>query len=665
MKKRTKIVNVSINYKLGFAFLMALFIPTILVGATSYYSAKQEIESQIQTSELQSVETVDAYIDKHVSPIVKDVAYFATIFEQAQWQQQDWTALLAQLTQYYETSEGVVSSFIGTTAGNMIQSPDLGLMNNADFDPRTRAWYKDAMASPNDVIISDPHQSASTGDWVVTISKQLADASGVVAVNLGMDTLFNIIADVQVGTKGYPFLMTDGQVIIAHPTIAAGEDVSQEEWAQQMVAVNDASFSYGFDGEEKQMQVETNELTSWKIGGTMFVSEVQAATAPILYMTLIIMTASLLILGIFVFAIIRSITKPLQQMTEAAAIMSSGDLRDVPAIKKKDEIGVLSRSLSTMRTMLAGIIQQLHEKSSVISASSEELSATLTESRQASEQITIAMAEVEDGFDRQSQQLEKSFASLRKVTTHIHTISDQTHTVAQNAEQAVKVAEEGHELVHSTQQQMSTIEETFQHLSGNIHTVNNYAHDIHEIVNVITSIADQTNLLALNASIEAARAGEHGKGFAVVAEEVRKLAEQTNHSSVQVKELVAAIQQESSNSVYSMTSSLEEVTKGLAMFSRTETSFMDVKAFIYELKEQLHTIQERAQHIAQDSDYVVGDIEKVEAIAQSSRQLLAQATNATEEQLCSIEEISATADALEAIVDELLAEVSTFQTTST
>lgn len=652
----------SINRKLGVAFLIALLIPTLIVAFISFNAAKVEIESQINGSATQSVLAVNEYINKQVQPITNDVSYFASKYTDADFQTNgDWSVILKELEQYFETSEGLVSSFIGTAEGQMIQYPDLGLMNNPDFDPRTRAWYQNAEASPGKVIVATPHQSASTGEWVVTVSKKIENANAVFAANLSMQELYELVGSTKVGKSGYPFLMTTNNVMIAHPTIEGGTDVSAESWAKGVIETENASFDYEYEGEAKTMYVQTNDVTGWKVGATMYKSEVMDATMPILTKTLVVVIISLLILGVFIVAVIRSITKPLVNISKAAIVMSNGDLRQDVVIDKRDEIGVLSRSFQKMADMLSNIISHIHDKSSVINSNSEELSATLLDSSKASESITVAIAEVQDGLAQQTRNIERSFDALKSVSNDIHTISENTKNVTQLAQQAESTAELGHDIVVSTQKQMATIEGTFNTLSHDISTVNTYANEINEIVNVITSIADQTNLLALNASIEAARAGEHGKGFAVVAEEVRKLAEQTNASSIQVKEIITAIQRESSKSVESMGTSLSEVTKGLEMFSQTEKNFASVKDFIINITDQLEYVQSRAQQIAANSEQVVSDMQQIEEVSYKAKEQLETVSGSAEEQLCSMEEIAATAASLETIVDDLMREVEQFK----
>lgn len=659
--KRKRIVKTSINGKLGFAFLLALLLPSLLIASTSFIASKEELENQIHSSANQSVVTIDGFINKHFEPIVKSVDYFSGQLTPKDLQRENWENTLTIFKNYFETSEGIVSTFIGTSKGEMIQYPDLGLMDNPDFDPTTREWYLQANEKAGQVVISDPHEAASTGDWVVTVSKKLENADAVYAINLSMDNLFEIINSIKVGHTGYPFLMSPSQVIIAHPTLELGLDVSQEDWAKRMIESDAKSFGYMFEGKEKQMFVQTNELTGWKIGGTMFTSEVTDATKPILYSTVSVVIGSLILLSVYLIVIIRSITKPLKTITAASVEMSAGDLRTKVDISKRDEIGILGKSFNKMSTMLASIISHIHNKSEVILSSSEELSATIDDSAKSSEQIASAMGLVHKGLENQTEKLKQSFASLKVVSEDIQKIYQNTNTVTLKAEEAESKIDVGHEIVTSTQQQMQTIEGTFNMLSNDIGTVNNYANEINEIVTVITSISEQTNLLALNAAIEAARAGEHGKGFAVVAEEVRKLAEQTNNSSNQVQEIITAIQRESSKSVESMNSSRLEVTKGLDMFAQTEKNFMEIKTLIEQITDQLQNVVESAHQIAQNSEKVVSDMMVVEDISNSSKREIESVSTATEQQLSSMEEIAATAEALEHIVEDLLKEVETFK----
>jgi len=143
----------------------------------------------------------------------------------------------------------------------------------------------------------------------------------------------------------------------------------------------------------------------------------------------------------------------------------------------------------------------------------------------------------------------------------------------------------------------SLIEKTTVGLNENVensHQVSKDASAIKSVVSVIGEIAEQTNLLALNAAIEAARAGEHGRGFAVVADEVRKLAERTQKSLVDVDV-----------SISTLTQSIEEVVSNID--ARTnEVNNID-------------NIMVEMQEIGKENDIVTKDIskttQKVEEVA--------------------------------------------------
>lgn len=141
---------------------------------------------------------------------------------------------------------------------------------------------------------------------------------------------------------------------------------------------------------------------------------------------------------------------------------------------------------------------------------------------------------------------------IKETTGNADTLKESVSKVESVLNTATKNIINMIEEIHKSAEIEMALVEDLSHLSKE-------AEQIKDVLSVISEIADQTNLLALNAAIEAARAGEHGRGFAVVADEVRKLAERTQHSLGQINATVSIIVQSINDVSHKMNGNAENI----------------------------------------------------------------------------------------------------------
>ncbi|MDV6316167.1 methyl-accepting chemotaxis protein [Idiomarina sp. HP20-50] len=255
------------------------------------------------------------------------------------------------------------------------------------------------------------------------------------------------------------------------------------------------------------------------------------------------------LLAFFAIVLTRSIVKPIGEAVDFAKVIASRDLSQTIEIEGNDEPAQLLRQLRTMR-------EQLRESMTTISESSEQLAST-------SEELSSVTDESTRTIQQQSEELEQAATAVTELTTAVETVAQDAQNASEASEEANRQAQHGNDRVRQTVRAIEELSQEIGDSSGSVTELAEKVKNITKVLEVIRGIAEQTNLLALNAAIEAARAGESGRGFAVVADEVRSLAHKTQQSTVEIEDMVKAINESSDRSVATMDRSLERATKTL------------------------------------------------------------------------------------------------------
>ncbi|WBA14559.1 methyl-accepting chemotaxis protein [Salinivibrio proteolyticus] len=494
----------------------------------------------------------------------------------------------------------------------------------ANYDPRTRPWYKQASAADG-LIITPPYVDANGAGMVISFAKAFNDRyQGVIAADLSVNAIVEEVLNVKMPNNGFAFLVDSNNNVVAYRDTALSnkpltqvDDELTPAFIQQARS-SDALQTIDFDGDgrEKLVAVTHVEGANWSLGVVQDRELAFASVSEQIISTLITSVVLFVIIALIAGALIHRMLAPLTQLTHAVSSLSkgSGDLTQRLDIVRHDEIGELAGHVNAFLEQLQSMIGRSVSQSVALSERAEQCR---------------ELAHQSSGLVGQQQ------GDVDQIATAIHEMSTTANEVASNAELTARSAQDaesacrdGLSVVEDNRKAITQLAEHVDQATNVIRELDTNSQSINQIISTIQDIAEQTNLLALNAAIEAARAGEQGRGFAVVADEVRVLSQRTHDSTEEIRNMIETLQSTTQRAVDGMTQSNEMATSSVERAASASDKLNEITRAIGDISEMAAQIASAAE----EQRAVTDDINRnTQAVRDLSLEIHQKATDTGEQ----------------------------------
>ncbi|MCL2019527.1 MAG: methyl-accepting chemotaxis protein [Oscillospiraceae bacterium] len=599
----------SIGFKLTIIMLSVILLGILATTGVSMLISGNVIMSESLEKVLKDTENQTGGIDSWLSYQKSSMATLAATLSQTDDMSREQIALICEAVM--DANEPFFDVFLGYPDGTATTGSGY-VFDYSTWTSYERGWYKLALTDMSKAHITTPYIDAQTGELCITAVHAVVkdrELIGVIAADIFVSDLLEIIMSIDLGSSGYAMLLDSNGDILVHPDsdyAPVGEDyrniakvkdnIYSDLWNQILLKDGAVSFKDSNDV-AKYYTACTLSAVDWKMVTILPKSVVTKPITNLIFLVIPITLTVLAVSALLVRMFVKNITGPLIHLTAFMKKASStGDISLTDedkqivgrASKTKDELGqcisasadfvariaevsdVLKVTANGDLTANISLLSERDEMGSSLQTMLSSLNSLFGNINDSTEQVSTGSRQIADSAQALASGSTEQAASVEELTATVSDISEKTK---QNAVMAGKASE----LAKTIKQKAEKGNSQMNEMMAAVSEINQASQSINKVIKVIDDIAFQTNILALNAAVEAARAGDAGKGFAVVAEEVRNLAGKSAEAakdtgslivnSIEKAEVGTRIAQETAASLAEIVDGINESSKVVAQIA--------------------------------------------------------------------------------------------------
>ncbi|MFA6807479.1 MAG: methyl-accepting chemotaxis protein [Eubacteriales bacterium] len=652
----------SLKTKLTVLTVVISIVGLLLLSMGVFYKAKGIIQSEMDGTTLGKVAEMTAIVEAElkVAEVQVEVMSDLQVVREG-----DIKGLTNYISSRQENLGKYLMFFVSDAKGNYTTTLGGG-GNIAD-----REYFEPVMEG--ETVISDPVVSKSTGKKIVVIATPIRDENGVVsgicAGEIEIRNLFAPLYEMKYGNTGYSFMLDEKGNVIAHPdeekelavNLLESSEQGTKELAGKMISGETDIYKCVLDGKNIMVSFSPLKTTGWSVATAIDDSEINEKIGGLIGFLIIVILLFLLLVALSIYIGLSKALKPVNNLVQATTKIAQGDLTARVEVKSNDEFGILADNYNKMVESIKNLIGGISEIAVTVDQASKNTKENALEASASSEETARVVGELATGASEQASATVNVNEQINHIVEGLSAINKEMIISEQLMKVAVGKMNIGIDAVEMQKQKMNENLKASGEAGNAVRQMADKAREIGDIVEVINGIAEQTNLLALNAAIEAARAGEAGRGFAVVAEEVRKLAEQTGKSIVNVVNIVNEVQEGTHNAVKEMNVAEMAVTEQQKSLESIVEAFDELKKAASQVAEKVRIAADDTTNLTKNSETAGQSVSNIASISQQMAASTEEVAASTEEQAAVMQEITKSADHMAELADKLTLDMRKFK----